>query len=217
MVVRLIQRMICFGALGVIAAVALAWTLALNSSLELHRGVKGVGGGAPIETVVRLNAPAPIVEKYPNASRLIWRGTGCQVTIFYLGGRTSRSYDIGYYHMLLEAGWPLNCVEADTELCDAKQELEPAIVIHEVPLDLGMFMRYQVNRAIPLRPKVMGLCVNSLVYAVSLWGLFRGVGVMRRAVRGRHGRCRGCGYDLTHAEHEVCPECGGVVRGGTRA
>ncbi len=213
MVVRLIQRMICFGALGAIAAVALAWTLALNSSLDLHRGVRT---GDPIAAVVRLNPPAPIVKKYPNASRLIWRGTGYQVTIFYLGGRTSRSYDIGYYHMLLEAGWPLKCVEADTELRDAKQELEPAIVIHEVPLDLGMFMRYQVNRAIPLRPKMIGLCVNSLVYAVGLWSLFTGVGVMRRVVRGRRGRCRRCGYDLTHAEHSQCPECGATAKGGTR-
>ncbi len=28
--------------------------------------------------------------------------------------------------------------------------------------------------------------------------------------RFRPGHCRRCGYDLRHAEHEVCPECGGA-------
>ena len=30
----------------------------------------------------------------------------------------------------------------------------------------------------------------------------------RRHQRLRSGRCTRCGYDMLHAEHEACPECG---------
>ncbi len=38
--------------------------------------------------------------------------------------------------------------------------------------------------------------------------LIPGPFVLRRLIRQRRGLCPACGYDLKHAEHESCPECG---------
>ena len=63
-------------------------------------------------------------------------------------------------------------------------------------------------RALPLRPMWVGLAINTIFYAAILWVLTLGPFTARRLIRRKRGRCIMCGYDLSHAEHEVCPECG---------
>ena len=70
-------------------------------------------------------------------------------------------------------------------------------------------------RVVPLRPIWSGFAINTLFYATILWLVIPGPFVLRRLIR-RHlrrkrGLCVICGYDLRHAEHEVCPECGGEL------
>ncbi len=62
--------------------------------------------------------------------------------------------------------------------------------------------------AVPLRPLWPGFTVNSLFYAGILWLLLPGPFTLRRLIRSRRGLCPACAYDLCHAEHEACPECG---------
>jgi hypothetical protein len=64
-------------------------------------------------------------------------------------------------------------------------------------------------RALPLRPIPGGFAVNTVFYAAVLWLLIPGPFVLRRLLRRRRGFCPACGYDLKHAQHETCPECGG--------
>ena len=59
-----------------------------------------------------------------------------------------------------------------------------------------------------LAPIWLGFAVNTLFYAALLWLLWSGSSVTRRLIRKRRGWCLKCGYDLRHAEHDVCPECG---------
>ncbi len=62
-------------------------------------------------------------------------------------------------------------------------------------------------RALPLRPIWPGFAVNTIFYAALLWLPFAPF-TLRRLIRRRRGLCPACGYDLRHAEHEGCPECG---------
>ena len=66
-----------------------------------------------------------------------------------------------------------------------------------------------VPSILPLRPIWPGFAVNTLFYAVILWLPVRGKFHLRRHLRRKRGLCVACGYDLRHADHEACPECGG--------
>ncbi len=73
--------------------------------------------------------------------------------------------------------------------------------------------RYAIGRfggdyPLPLRPIWPGFAINTLFYAAILWPLILGPFALRRLIRRRRGLCPACGYDLRHAVHEACPECG---------
>ncbi len=70
------------------------------------------------------------------------------------------------------------------------------------------FSHYTGVRVLPLAPVLPGFLMNTLFYAVILWLLWSTPFATRRLIRKRRGRCVRCGYDLRHAEHEACPECG---------
>ena len=67
---------------------------------------------------------------------------------------------------------------------------------------------------VPLFPLWPGFAINTIFYAAILWFLTLGPGTARRMIRRKRRHCIKCGYDLSGAEHEACPECGlgrGVV------
>ena len=66
---------------------------------------------------------------------------------------------------------------------------------------------------IPLRPIWPGFAVNTVSYALTLWLLLWSVSALRRLIRRRRGLCPACGYDLGHAQHDTCPECGRQQQG----
>ena len=61
---------------------------------------------------------------------------------------------------------------------------------------------------VPVLPIWRGFAANMLFYAAILWLLIGGPFALRRIIRRRRGLCPACGYDVKHAEHESCPECG---------
>ncbi len=66
-------------------------------------------------------------------------------------------------------------------------------------------------RSIPVLPLaiiVPGFTVNTVFYAAILWLDIPGPFALRRVIRRKRGLCIKCGYDLRHAEHRACPECG---------
>ncbi len=72
----------------------------------------------------------------------------------------------------------------------------------------GMQGPVGLPRALPLRPIPIGFVVNSLMYATGLWLMISVPFDVRRMIHRKRGCCTRCGYDLSHAEHDVCPECG---------
>ncbi len=67
---------------------------------------------------------------------------------------------------------------------------------------------YLGNPALPLHVIWRGLAINTIFYAVILWALCYAPVKLRSFVRDKRGMCPSCGYDLRHADHLVCPECG---------
>ena len=59
-----------------------------------------------------------------------------------------------------------------------------------------------------LRPIWPGFAINTIFYAAMLWPLICGPFALRRHIRRKRGLCVACGYDLSHADHDACPECG---------
>ncbi len=54
----------------------------------------------------------------------------------------------------------------------------------------------EYRRALPFRPILPGLIINTLFYAALWFALFTGIGAAKRAHRRRRGRCPMCAYDL---------------------
>ncbi len=71
--------------------------------------------------------------------------------------------------------------------------------------DVGIAGRY-----LPWHPIWPGFIANTLLYAAVLWLMICGLTAVRRIVRRQSGLCPACAYDLRHADHEACPECGAV-------
>ncbi len=66
-------------------------------------------------------------------------------------------------------------------------------------------------RLLPLRPIWPGFALNTLFYAAVVWSLIFGRFALRRHIRRKRGLCVACGYDLRHADHDACPECGAMI------
>ena len=79
----------------------------------------------------------------------------------------------------------------------------------ESAIEVQLTSGYQI--VVPLRPIWPGFAINTIFYAVILCLLAFGPFAVRRFVRNKHGRCIKCGYDLGHADHRACPECGAAA------
>ena len=111
-------------------------------------------------------------------------------------------------------GWPLPCLARHTRLSFGKNipsgygfaagQEERGLV---VPPQNGMFAGLRELR-LPIEPVWPGFAVNTFFYAAIVWSLTLGPFTARRIIRRKRGRCIKCGYDLGHADHRVCPECG---------
>ncbi len=101
------------------------------------------------------------------------------------------------------AGWPLTCGSYEYNITGGVGSIEGGFELGVWTGPAGGFG----PRALPLRPVWPGFTVNTLFYAGILWLLILAF-TLRRLIRRRRGLCLACGYDLRHAEHEACPECG---------
>ena len=99
-------------------------------------------------------------------------------------------------------GWPMLIMQREARLVDWKA-LPPS-------------RRPQGPIAKTDEPKIIlpdriiwaGFAINTSIYTATFWLLALGSITARRITRRKRGRCVRCGYDLSHVEHEACPECG---------
>ena len=75
------------------------------------------------------------------------------------------------------------------------------------------------SRQLPLRPIWPAFAINTVFYAVGLWGLFAAPFALRRRRRIRRGLCPKCAYDLRNrpTDSTTCPECGATVAPASKA
>ena len=131
------------------------------------------------------------------------------------------------------AGWPLLSIVGEVmhPAMATRQDIRVSAVPYrmsdETPIVIGatgsgVFVPRSVihgievgGRYLPLRPLWPGFAVNTVFYAVILWGLFAGPFVVRRWRRIRRGLCPKCAYDLRGTRGgaaTACPECGCLHR-----
>ena len=103
------------------------------------------------------------------------------------------------------AGWPLCCLHG------ARLPRDQFVSAMAAPEWLHPRRDFFDARALPLRPIWPGFAINTIFYATILWLLIPGPFVLRRYIRRKRGLCVACGYDLRHAEHDACPECGAAI------
>lgn len=106
------------------------------------------------------------------------------------------------------AGWPCLALTG-VELNHSKPNVayNNMNCLIETPLQMqdGSIM---VSRYLPIRPIWPGFAINTVIYATFLWMITLGPFKLRRHLRRKRGSCLKCGYDLNHADHKACPECG---------
>ena len=114
--------------------------------------------------------------------------------------------------MHISAGWPTHAFWAELE--NPFQQITaygslwfPGRMRGGAPwMRGGQYLR-SPQHLIPLRPIALPTVLNTVFWGTCFWILRFGLLRARRAVRRRHGRCLGCGYDLTGSPG-TCPECG---------
>ena len=117
-------------------------------------------------------------------------------------------------------GWPMismwSALELEFVVGGGKRPVYPGKVTRVTRgIELAPYSQFRSGwgrpqhqyRVLPLGIIWPGFAVNTLFYAGILWLLILAF-TLRRLIRQRRGLCLACGYDLRHAEHEACPECG---------
>ena len=92
-----------------------------------------------------------------------------------------------------------------------QQQAKPPRVKHGIVTSLPWWGGGYAPRILPLRPIWSGFAIDTAFYAAILWLVIPGPFALRRHFRRQRGLCVPCGYDLRHAEHAVCPECGAAA------
>ncbi len=99
-------------------------------------------------------------------------------------------------------GWPILAMRHETRL-----PARPRPSFSLQPTASGQ-LGSNAEMFLPNKPIWPSFALNTIFYAAILWPPIRGPFVLRRQIRRKRGLCVVCGYDLRHAEHDVCPECG---------
>ena len=110
---------------------------------------------------------------------------------------------------VVRAGWPLSCLEGATKSIGPNRERDGVM---EPPRILDN-MDVKPRRLLPLYPRWAGMTVNVACYCAVFWLAIPGPRALRRFLRRRRNQCEQCGYDLSHHEHDSCPECGSSSTG----
>ena len=103
-------------------------------------------------------------------------------------------------------GWPLAAVRRGSHLKDWRM----AWILGLSRIDQDNY----VNEILLQRSDHIiwaGFVINTMFYAAIIWSLAFGPFAARRFVRNKRGHCIKCGYDLGHADHRACPECGAAA------
>jgi len=120
------------------------------------------------------------------------------------------------YLAVIARGWPLHSLCSIEEIGFNQQSGRRDGITDEGAIVIPMNSRPNTGFApfyaiaLPCLPIWPGFAINTIFYAMILWGLFATPGMIRRRWRVRRGKCPACGYPV--GTSAVCTECGGFVK-----
>ena len=106
----------------------------------------------------------------------------------------------------IRAGWPCESMAGQI---DVEGKIFGAL---SAPRWLYGMVDTPDRRPLPITPLARGFAINSVIWALLIAAITLGPGWLRRLHRVRSDRCVNCGYDLSGAVHDRCPECGVLVQ-----
>ncbi len=189
-------RIVFFLLLGAILNVAVAWSLAIWMPFEIPSGEIDASRDVRAFLVSRLGVDANL--QWYSHQRLDITGLGWDGSEVY-----GVSLDELFFGLqLLRSGWPMQALRGEWQTTPEDERHKYPLSVPGRPSGIGAVSM------LPLRPIWPGFAINTAFYAAILWLLTLGSFAMRRVIRLKRGRCVKCAYDLRHADHLVCPECG---------
>ena len=127
------------------------------------------------------------------------RVTGCDMVITYMWLP---------FAIQTRVGWPTRTLSDELWKQQNGNQLWQHSYGVRFPNLFGLFPPVEdFNFTVPLRPIWPGFAINTLFYAAILWLFSLGPVTAHRMIRRKRGRCIKCGYDVSHAPHDRCPEC----------
>ncbi len=208
---RWIFKLVLFLLLGAVVNVAVAWGLAGFYPATFDRTKSSLSDEARGWASDK-GIPDPVISSY-NGLGIRWVVVHKQVgTTMLSGGVEEPVYD--YAGMEVDAGWPFVAMHEQSWIDDGvspshRRIYRTAIGLQTETTGLGPVIA--PLRPLPFYPALPGFLIDTLIYAAIWFGLFVGFGAARRTIRHKRGLCIRCGYDLGHADHRACPECGAVA------
>ncbi len=199
---RRLFKLVLFLLLGAIVNVAVAWECALWSQIAVHWNTSTTRW----ERLVPDSWPPP-------SSESSWRGFGVDIrqTVSWSPtpkeGKGSSGISGWFQVDIYRAGWPFRSMVGDERRGPAPLGGSEQSRI----VSFGPQWSNRGLRSLPLHPIWPGFAINTIFYAAILWLLTFGPFTVRRMIRRKRGHCIKCGYDLGHADHRACPECGAAA------
>lgn len=122
---------------------------------------------------------------------------------------TMKDYDT----IFVDSGWPIYAFEGGMwMITDTQGAIRTAKTVYEtaIPINQNKKLDWLVRepRVLPLRPKPIGLIINSVFYGLIWYGIFAGLKFTRSKIRLNGGKCPKCAYILKVEIDKGCPECG---------
>jgi len=211
-------------ALGLASTIAVAWLCAAyvnpaRGAVDFnHQPIGGAGGAAGTRVLVTQRALGHSRINAATCAELVLDDKTGDILL-------ARWNSTGGEYSETQAGWPLralrcrNAAEISITTGNSGMRVSRTGVN---PLEGGWELQPFTGgalgsawRAIPLRPMLPGVIVDTLVFAAMWMVMLAGATALRRARRRARGACARCGYDLRSSgfEHARCPECGAADGG----
>ena len=125
-----------------------------------------------------------------------------------------RPYSSPVFVIRDRTGWPFRCLQAEKWLVNDSfgRQYQARYAVATVPVSF-QWSAWLITDTRPLAvlPIWPGFAINTVFYAAILWLVIGGPFALRRHLRRKRGHCMRCGYDLGHADHRACSECGAAA------
>jgi hypothetical protein len=230
---RIFLKALLFLLIGAVVNVALAWSFAAWSSIQLFSGQAARPPTPPGKVrpdygwlaPEHLDWPLPVPADWDSPQNLGWsESTGIRLDAGLVESKSADAYlaadgKTWHWARMYRYGWPLYSM-AWYDGSDAyarggetgiRGRLRSGVAL---PASLGRISRSvgypgPYSRRLPLQPVWEGFAVNSVLYASAAVAAVLGPHWVIRLRRRRRGLCETCGYDA--GESPVCSECGNPV------